>query len=77
MIQTSNYASMKKISGQTFVSISRYAPKWFPPEYIIAKELAPSRDLLQRYKEGLVNSEEYVKVYREETLSVLDPKLNI
>ncbi len=66
---------MKKISGQTFVSISRYAPKWFPPEYIIAKELAPSRDLLQRYKEGLVNSEEYVKVYREETLSVLDPKL--
>jgi len=73
MIFTSYFANVRNIKNKQLVSISRYSPDWLT-NAIEAKELAPSAKLLNDYKNGLVTDLEYDKIYKEETLSKLDPK---
>jgi len=59
------------------VSISRVTPDWFTasfPTSIIALELAPSMELLLAYKNDEISEKDYEIRYRDETLSLLDPK---
>jgi uncharacterized protein YeaO (DUF488 family) len=73
MILTSYFANHRNYpKNRRPISISRYSPKWFNGEE--AKELAPSAKLLSDYKEELVDDKEYETIYREETLSKLNPK---
>lgn len=74
MILTSYFANAKKFPKfRKTISISRFTPKWFKPD-INALELAPSIQLLNNYKDGIVNDIEYKEIYLKETLSKLDPK---
>jgi uncharacterized protein YeaO (DUF488 family) len=74
MIYTSYFANHRKHSKfRKKVSISLYPPKWFKAD-IQANELVPSKKLLLDYKNNLINNIEYEKIYREETLSKLDPE---
>jgi len=70
---TSYFARVKHVEekGITPVSISRVTPKWLPD---IKRDinLAPSSNLLFKYKEGNMSEEDYEKIYRKETLSKLD-----
>jgi len=71
---TSYFANARKFpKNRQIISISRFTPKWFKAD-IEMKELAPSIKLLNGYKDGRITDEEYEKIYREETLSILDPK---
>jgi len=74
MIYTSYFANAKNIKKKQFVSISRVTPSWFDFDIIEAKELAPSSKLLVAYKNEEVDTIEYEKIYKKETLSKLDPK---
>jgi hypothetical protein len=75
MIYTSYFANMRKINKNhpeltNFVSIARYAPKWYTgKEY---KYLAPHLSLLMDYKNGRVNDEYYTRLFNIE-LNELDP----
>jgi len=73
MILTSYFANHRNfIPERKKVSISRITPSWFEADEI-ALELAPSKKLLFDYKEGGVSEEEYIRRYKEETLSKLNP----
>ena len=73
MILTSYFANWRKFPEEMpTISISRYTPKWFKATKE-AKELAPSAQLLKDYKEGIVSDEDYIEIYKKETLSKLDP----
>lgn len=73
MIQTSYFANIKNLpTGLKKVSISRFSPKWADIDSI-AIELAPSKELLEKYKQGLITEEEYTVIYKKETLDKLDP----
>lgn len=70
---TSYFANSKKFpKNRHAVSISRFTPKWFEADEEF-KNLAPSIKLLNDYKNGRVTEEDYERIYREETLSKLDP----
>jgi len=74
MIQTSYFANWRNFpEGKKKISISRFTPKWFKEDYN-ALELAPSADLLRKYKDGLVDDSQYEEIYKKETLDKLDPK---
>lgn len=66
-MKTSYFAKYKKEDG---VSISLYKPKWFNGEEY--KQLAPPSFLLWKYKNGEVNNDEYVEIYKKYTLEKLD-----
>ena len=71
---TSYFANAKNFpKNRRMVSISRFTPKWFKPDEEF-KDLAPSIRLLNLYKNDEINDIDYEKIYREETLSKLDPK---
>lgn len=58
------------------ISISQFSPVWFP-EVEERKDLAPSRDLLMRYKAGNVTIAQYTKEYKAQiktTLNTVDLK---
>lgn len=62
MIYTSYFGRMKRIPpGSFIVSIARYKPSWYNGYECTA--LAPSEDLLKRYKDGL-SKEEYSKEFK-------------
>lgn len=57
------------------VSISLYPPRdWKGGEY---PKLAPSKELLNDYKNRKLGVPDYCRIYREETLAPLDPELVI
>lgn len=72
MILTSYFANFRKFNDLKTVSISRFTPVW-SKGHISGLELAPSADLLFKYKEGLVTELEYEEIYNKQ-LSLLDPK---
>lgn len=67
MICTGYFAKLKQYNalGLTAISIARWSPKWWA---ITACEprLAPSANLLQAYKQNLVDEAEYERIYTEE-----------
>ena len=74
MIYTSYFANWRKFPKEyKVVSISRFSPKYF--DGINFDILSPSKDLLSRYKNGIITEEEYTKEFTE-YLSKLD-KANI
>ena len=56
-------AALYERSGYAVVSISRWSPKWL--ECLECKELAPSTDLLNRYKNGQASAEDYTVEFEE------------
>lgn len=62
-IKTGYFAYTKKYEelGYRCISIARVTPKWF--RGICLPELAPTFDLLDRYKRGLVSEVDYKEEY--------------
>lgn len=62
-IYTGYYAQMKRYRqmGLIPVSIAYLTPQWYDGE--VCFELAPSRTLLKRWKQGEITEEEYTKQY--------------
>lgn len=62
-IYTGYYAQMKKYKqmGMIPVSIAYLTPQWYDGE--VCFELAPSRTLLKRWKQGEITEEEYTEQY--------------
>lgn len=60
---TGYFAQLKKYqaAGLTPISIARITPEWFTGRDL--KELAPSSDLLRRYKSGKVSEDIYKTEY--------------
>lgn len=56
-------AALYERSGYVIVSISRWSPKWL--KCLECKELAPSVDLLNRYKNGQASAEDYNIEFKE------------
>lgn len=72
MIYTSYFSNNKNIPKELKrISISRFTPSWATVD-LEMKTLAPSADLLNRYKDGLVSDEAYTAEYVE-YLRSLDP----
>lgn len=72
MIYTSYFANIPKIPKKIKkLSIARITPSWAEVDGEV-KELAPSSDLLNRYKDGLINEAIYITEY-EAQLRELDP----
>lgn len=69
-IQTSYFAKYK---GENAVSISRSTPKWYPNKIREYKKLAPSWDLLNKYKQDK-DEEYYIEHYYKEVLNKLNPQ---
>lgn len=67
-IFTSYYAKAARLSSKeyTFCSISRGIPVWFPYDLVHLKHLAPSSQLLARYKKGEITWEQYESIYIKE-----------
>ena len=80
---TSYYARVRSIKKENsvFISISRYNPSWFTEELQQLLSLAPSSNLLTRYKNGLVTKEQYTEEYNSQLnsidLSTLAKKLSV
>lgn len=67
-IYTGYFAVEKKYPSDIVrIAICRSVPKWFDGYYF--KLLAPSWDLLNDYREGIINWEQYTERFNEETLS--------
>jgi len=56
-----SYFGNRKIPSNLKVSIARYSPKGWKGEAI--RELAPSPELLFKYKRGIINEAEYERIY--------------
>ena len=68
MIYTSYYANYRKFKGMFRVSISRTAPINSYDLQLI--KLAPSAELLQKYKGNSITNEEYTSVYHNQLLKL-------
>ena len=73
MIYTGYFARLKtyKEAGLVPVSVTRWTPKWFEGKE--CKALAPSADLLARYKNGITNTEAFTEEF-EAMLDSIDIK---
>ena len=66
MTYTSYYGNYRKFKGMFRVSISRTAPS---NSYDLQlTKLAPSADLLQKYKSNSITNDEYTSVYHNQLL---------
>lgn len=73
MLHTSYFANHRKFpENYKKISVSRFTPKWFKADHN-ALELAPSAELLLKYKNNEINDEEYTLIYNEQ-LSKLNPE---
>ncbi len=73
MIYTSYFAKIRKFpEGMMPISICAFTPKFY--DGIEYKKLAPTKDILLKYKEDC-NEEEYDASFNKEVLSLLDPKV--
>ena len=63
VVFTGYFAQLKKYqsAGLIPISIARITPEWFKGQEL--KELAPSRDLLRRYKAGKLTEDSYKTEY--------------
>ena len=68
MIYTSYYANYRKFKGMFRVSISRTAPINSYDLQLI--KLAPTAELLQKYKSNSITNEEYTSVYHNQLLKL-------
>lgn len=68
-MQTSYFAKYKGSDG---VAICLYKPYWFKGEHY--PTLAPTKEILEDYKNGDIDEEEYIRRYKEDVLSKLNPK---
>lgn len=79
-MHTSYFAQAKNLrKNSNLVSISRITPEWFN-DIVNCKtttdlSLAPSLELLNTYKNNKLSEDEFSKIYKNETLSKLDPKV--
>jgi len=71
MIYTSYFANKKIPSSFKKVSIARITPEWADIDFEY-KSLAPSSELLMKYKNNKINEKKYEKIYKEQ-LNKLDP----
>lgn len=53
------------------VAISRYVPKGY--DGIRYEKLAPTEEILNKYKNNEITEEEYTELYKNQVLSKLDP----
>lgn len=65
-----NTSYFAKYKGNNGVCISLIAPSWFIGHTY--KRLAPKYFILNDYKKGKINEEEYIRLYYEHVLSKLD-----
>ena len=64
MMYTSYYSSPKlKTTELTKISISRFIPKWYKDDLSHLVLLAPSKELLNGYKNGSIDNDEYTEIY--------------
>lgn len=73
-MKTSNFANWQRQKFPGAISISRYPATrqgWNGPEF---PPLMPSTQLLQAYKDGSIDWDEYRRQYQIFTLSPLDPR---
>ena len=70
-MNTSYFANKKIVSDQNAVSIARWPPRWWGSRRRY-DALAPSADLLKRFKAGL-SWPQYVYEYECDVLRYLDP----
>ena len=68
MIYTSYYGNYRKFKGMFRVSISRTAPSNSYDLQLI--KLAPTAELLQKYKSNSITNEEYTSVYHNQLLKL-------
>ena len=68
MIYTSYYGNYRKFKGMFRVSISRTAPSNSYDLQLI--KLAPTADLLQKYKSNSITNDEYTSVYHNQLLKL-------
>ena len=54
------------------VSISIYAPEWYVG--LALQQLAPTSDILSKYKRGLLTKEQYIERYTQEVLAKYSAK---
>ena len=59
------------VPNRRLISISLGTPENWGGTYL--RELNPTPNLLYKYKNNLITSEEYERIYRDEVLSRLDP----
>ena len=52
--------------------ITRFRPKWLSPDIKTIEGLAPTKNILLDYKEGVLSEAEYIKRYTESILSKID-----
>ena len=70
-MKTSYFANFKKLDRSKYigVSIALYTPDSIFHHIL---DFAPSKSLLMRYKQGLVNEEQYTKEYTEQLDELFD-----
>ncbi len=72
MLYTSYFGKIKKLPKNVYpISIAFSSPTWFTNGRIV--ELMPPGNLLRDYKNGLINEDEYTKIYTEKVLDKLNP----
>lgn len=73
MIYVSYYGNYRKFPLEfKTVSISRFVPKYMKVD-VHAIELAPSQKLLNDYKSGKVDEQQYIEIFKKEILGNLNP----
>ena len=71
-VYTSYFAkAMISIPSSKLISIANTSPENWNGAYFYG--LRPTKELLYGYKSGEISQEEYIKIYRRETLGVLNP----
>lgn len=70
-MKTSYFANFKKLDKEDYVGVSIAL---YTPDNIMVRilDFAPSKNLLMRYKQGLVNEEQYTKEYTEQLDELFD-----
>ena len=69
MITTSYFGKLQYIQNPVAITVSK--PKWFTGKHY--SKLAPPKLLVQSYKNGEINQDEYTELYNEFVLDKLDP----
>lgn len=70
-MKTSYFANFRKLDKEDYVGVSIAL---YTPDNIMVRilDFAPSKNLLMRYKQGLVNEEQYTKEYTEQLDELFD-----
>ncbi len=71
MIKTSFYGNKSLNQDMKLIRISRSIPNWFKLKVVNGESLYPSWELLNGYKSGKINQNQYIEIYNQQ-LSLLD-----